>query len=92
MNVVELIRRKREGSSLTEEEFRFLFDGYVEGKVPDYQMSAFLMACYFRGMSSDETLTFTKLMLHSGEVIDLSEIPGVKIDKHSTGGVGDKVS
>jgi pyrimidine-nucleoside phosphorylase len=92
MNVVELIRRKREGSSLTEEEFRFLIDGYVEGKVPDYQMSAFLMACYFRGMSSDETLTFTKLMLHSGEVIDLSEIPGVKIDKHSTGGVGDKVS
>jgi pyrimidine-nucleoside phosphorylase len=92
MNVVELIRRKREGSSLTEEEFRFLIDGYVEGNVPDYQMSAFLMACYFRGMSSDETLTFTKLMLHSGEVIDLSEIPGVKIDKHSTGGVGDKVS
>ena len=92
MNVVELIRRKREGSSLTEEEFRFLIDGYVKGKVPDYQMSAFLMACYFRGMSSDETLTFTKLMLHSGEVIDLSEIPGVKIDKHSTGGVGDKVS
>ena len=92
MNVVELIRRKREGSSLTEEEFRFLIDGYVEGKVPDYQMSAFLMACYFRGMSSEETLTFTKLMLHSGEVIDLSEIPGVKIDKHSTGGVGDKVS
>jgi pyrimidine-nucleoside phosphorylase len=92
MNVVELIRRKREGSSLTEEEFRFLIDGYVEGKVPDYQMSAFLMACYFRGMSSDETLTFTKLMLHSGEVIDLSEIPGVKVDKHSTGGVGDKVS
>jgi pyrimidine-nucleoside phosphorylase len=92
MNVVELIRRKREGSSLTEEEFRFLIDGYVKGNVPDYQMSAFLMACYFRGMSSDETLTFTKLMLHSGEVIDLSEIPGVKIDKHSTGGVGDKVS
>ncbi len=92
MNIVELIRKKREGGSLTEEEFRFLINGYVEGKVPDYQMSAFLMACYFRGMSSEETLTFTKLMLHSGEVIDLSEIPGIKVDKHSTGGVGDKVS
>ena len=92
MNIVELIRKKREGGSLTEEEFRFLLTGYVEGNVPDYQMSAFLMACYFRGMSSEETLTFTKLMLHSGEVIDLSEIPGIKVDKHSTGGVGDKVS
>ena len=92
MNIVELIRKKREGDSLTEEEFRFLITGYVEGKVPDYQMSAFLMACYFRGMSREETLTFTKLMLHSGEVIDLSEIPGIKVDKHSTGGVGDKVS
>ena len=92
MNIVDLIRKKREGDSLTEEEFRFLITGYVEDKVPDYQMSAFLMACYFRGMSSEETLTFTKLMLHSGEVIDLSEIPGIKVDKHSTGGVGDKVS
>ena len=92
MNIVELIRKKREGGSLTEEEFRFLLTGYVEGNVPDYQMSAFLMACYFRGMNSEETLTFTKLMLHSGEVIDLSEIPGIKVDKHSTGGVGDKVS
>ena len=80
MNSVELIRKKREGGSLTEEEFRFLITEYVEGNVPDYQMSAFLMACYFRGMSSEETLTFTKLMLHSGEVIDLSEIPGIKVD------------
>jgi pyrimidine-nucleoside phosphorylase len=92
MNVVELIRKKREGGSLSEEEFRYLITGYVEGIVPDYQMSSFLMACYFRGMSSEETLTFTKLMLHSGEVIDLSDIPGIKVDKHSTGGVGDKVS
>jgi len=92
MNVVELIRKKREGGSLTEDELRFLITRYVEGGVPDYQMSAFLMACFFRGMSREETLTFTRLMLHSGEVMDLSEIPGVKVDKHSTGGVGDKVS
>lgn len=92
MNVVELIRKKRDGDSLTEEEFRFLISSYVDGEVPEYQMSAFLMACYFRGMSKEETLTFTKLMLHSGEVLDLSDIPGIKVDKHSTGGVGDKVS
>lgn len=92
MNIVELIRKKREGGSLTEEEFRYLITSYVEGRVPDYQMSAFLMAAFFRGMSKEETLTFTKLMLHSGAVLDLSEIPGIKVDKHSTGGVGDKVS
>jgi pyrimidine-nucleoside phosphorylase len=92
MNIVELIRKKREGYTLTEEEFRYLIKSYVEGNVPDYQMSAFLMACYFRGMSEVETFTFTKLMLNSGEVLDLSEIPGIKVDKHSTGGVGDKVS
>ena len=92
MNIVELIRKKREGATLAEEELRFLVNGYVEGTVPDYQMSAFLMACFFRGMSSVETLTFTKLMLHSGDIVDLSDIPGTKVDKHSTGGVGDKVS
>jgi pyrimidine-nucleoside phosphorylase len=92
MNVVELIRKKREGAALTEEEFRFLISGYVEGVVPDYQMSAFLMACFFRGLSTRETLTLTRLMMYSGAVVDLSDIPGVKVDKHSTGGVGDKVS
>ncbi|HLF19183.1 MAG TPA: thymidine phosphorylase [Bacteroidota bacterium] len=92
MNPIELIRKKRDGDALTEEEFRFLISGYVDGNVPEYQMSAFLMACYFRGMSKEETLTFTTLMLHSGEVLDLSDVPGVKVDKHSTGGVGDKVS
>ncbi|MCI0706751.1 MAG: thymidine phosphorylase, partial [Ignavibacteriae bacterium] len=92
MNVVELIRKKREGLALTEEEMLFLISGYVEGRVPDYQMSAFLMAVYYKGMSDEETATFTELMMRSGEVVDLSEIPGVKVDKHSTGGVGDKVS
>ncbi|MEX0602524.1 MAG: pyrimidine-nucleoside phosphorylase, partial [Bacteroidota bacterium] len=79
MNVVELIRKKRGGGALTGEEFRFLLEGYVAGDIPDYQMSAFLMACYFRGMNEDETITFTDLMLHSGVVLDLSDIPGVKV-------------
>ena len=92
MTPVELIKKKREGATLTEEELRWLISGYVAGSIPDYQMSAFLMACFFRGMSEEETLTFTRLMLHSGIVIDLSDIPGIKVDKHSTGGVGDKVS
>ncbi|MBI4429827.1 MAG: thymidine phosphorylase [Ignavibacteriales bacterium] len=92
MNPVELIRKKRDGQTLTEAEYRFLLSAYVDGHLPEYQMSAFLMACYFRGMSNEETLAFTKLMLYSGEVLDLSDIPGVKVDKHSTGGVGDKVS
>ena len=92
MNIAELIRKKREGKDLTEGEFQFLISGYVDGKVPDYQMSAFLMACYFQGMSNEETVVFTKLMLQSGHIVDLSSIPGVKVDKHSTGGVGDKVS
>jgi pyrimidine-nucleoside phosphorylase len=92
MTAVELIRKKREGGTLTEEEVQWLIQSYVTGTLPDYQMSAFLMACFFRGMNEEETLTFTRLMLHSGETIDLSSIPGVKVDKHSTGGVGDKIS
>jgi pyrimidine-nucleoside phosphorylase len=92
MTTAELIRKKREGQSLSENEFHELITGYVKGSVPDYQMSAFLMACYFRGMSNQETLTLTRLMLQSGEIIDLSTVPGIKVDKHSTGGVGDKVS
>ncbi len=92
MNIVELIRKKRQGDSLSKEEFQFFIKGYVDGRVPDYQMSAFLMACYFKGMSAEETFAFTETMLHSGDSVDLSSIPGVKVDKHSTGGVGDKVS
>ncbi|MEK6756806.1 MAG: thymidine phosphorylase [Bacteroidota bacterium] len=92
MTAVELIKKKRDGASLGEDELRWLISGYVTGAIPDYQMSAFLMACYFRGMTEEETLTFTRLMLYSGDIVDLSEIPGVKVGKHSTGGVGDKVS
>jgi pyrimidine-nucleoside phosphorylase len=92
VNPVELIRKKRNGGTLTQDELRSFITDYVEGKIPDYQMSAFLMAVYFRGMSVEERSTLTAVMLHSGDVVDLSMIPGVKVDKHSTGGVGDKVS
>jgi pyrimidine-nucleoside phosphorylase len=92
MNANEIIRKKREGEVLAPAELKFLIDGYVNGAIPDYQAAAFLMATFFRGMTDEETSEFTRLMLHSGDVIDLSNIPGVKVDKHSTGGVGDKIS
>jgi pyrimidine-nucleoside phosphorylase len=92
VNPTELIRKKRNGGVLTEEELQFLIDGYLNGKIPEYQMSAFLMAVYFQKMNFEETTQFTGIMLRSGVVVDLSGIPGVKVDKHSTGGVGDKVS
>lgn len=92
MTVTEIIRKKRNGEILSSEEMNFIIDGYVKGIVPEYQVSAFLMATFFRGMTKEETAEFTRLMLHSGDVIDLSQIPGVKVDKHSTGGVGDKIS
>ncbi len=92
INPVTLIRKKRDGGALSRDEMHSLIRGYVAGEVPDYQISAFFMAVYFSGMTMEETAIFTELMLHSGEVIDLSAVPGIKVDKHSTGGVGDKVS
>ncbi|WP_036451683.1 pyrimidine-nucleoside phosphorylase [Mycoplasma buteonis] len=92
MRVVDLIEKKRLNKELTNEEIKFLINSYVENKTPDYQMSAFLMAVMFNGMNAREIATMTKYMMHSGDVIDLSEIPGVKVDKHSTGGIGDKTT
>ncbi|MBI5474001.1 MAG: thymidine phosphorylase [Ignavibacteriae bacterium] len=92
MNPVELIRKKRNGGTLSQDELHAFITEYVRGRIPDYQMSAFLMAVYFNGMTMEERATFTDVMLRSGDVVDLSMIPGVKVDKHSTGGVGDKVS
>ena len=92
MNPTELICKKRNGEALSRTELEFLIKGYLAGTVAEYQMSAFLMAVYFTGMSFEETATLTDLMIHSGSVVDLSSVPGIKVDKHSTGGVGDKVS
>ena len=92
MNAIEIIRKKRDNAKLKREEMEFLISNYVDGKIPDYQMSSFLMAVYFNKMDFNETAVFTEIMLKSGVVIDLANINGIKVDKHSTGGIGDKVS
>jgi len=92
MRAVDLIRKKRDSAEHTREEIDFVVSGYTRGDLPDYQMAAWLMAVWIRGMSRVELSALTEAMLHSGEVLDLSGLPGKKVDKHSTGGVGDKTS
>lgn len=92
MHIVDIITKKRNGEKLSKEEIKYLVKGYTDGTVPDYQMSAFLMAVWFRGMDKEETVCLTKEMAQSGDMMDLSRIHGIKVDKHSTGGVGDKTT
>src|ERR671939_446267 len=92
MTPYEIIKAKRDGRELPPDAIRALVDGFTRGEIPEYQVAAFCMAVFFRGMSDAETGVLTDAMLRSGDVLDLSDVPGVKVDKHSTGGVGDKVS
>ncbi len=92
MRMLDIIEKKRDGKELSEEEIRFFINGYTKGNIPDYQASALCMAIVWRGMSTKETVILTDAMMHSGDIIDLSDIKGIKADKHSTGGVGDKTS
>jgi len=92
VRAVDIIQKKRDGGALSPEEITFFVDGYTAGRVPDYQASALAMAVFFRGMTPEETVSLTHSMMRTGEVLDLSDLPGPRVDKHSTGGVGDKTS
>lgn len=92
MNTVDIITKKRDGRTLSEAEISHMVMRYTSGDIPDYQMAAFLMAVYFRGMDKEETISLTRIMKNSGDIVDLSRLKGIKVDKHSTGGVGDKTT
>ena len=92
MRMTDIIEKKRDGKKLSLEEIEFWINGYVKNEIPDYQVSSLLMAIYLNGLDDEELKNLTIIMANSGEIIDLSEISGVKVDKHSTGGVGDKVT
>ena len=92
MHALDLIIKKRDGHCLLPEEIAFMVDGYTWGSIPDYQMASFLMAVFFKGLSFKETVALTRACINTGDVVDLSSFPGIKVDKHSTGGVGDKTT
>src|SRR5438105_7194770 len=92
MRAVDIIRKKRDGAELLPEEIQFMVEGSTSGQIPDYQVSAWLMAALLKGLNDAETAALTLAMLHTGVVLDFSELPAAKVDKHSTGGVGDKTS
>ncbi|MGI6329653.1 MAG: thymidine phosphorylase [Bacilli bacterium] len=92
MNIITLIEKKKNKEALTEKEIEYIIQGYMKNKITDYQMSAFLMAVCLKGMTKKETIYLTASMLNSGKILDLKQIPGIKVDKHSTGGIGDKTT
>ena len=92
MHIIDVITKKRDGGILTAEEIKFFIEGYTKGRIPDYQISALLMAIYFKGMTNEEATNLALFMRDSGDIFNLDSIEGVKVDKHSTGGVGDKVT
>lgn len=92
MYIPDIIKKKRDGHSLTRQDIEYIIEGYVGGSIPDYQAAAFIMACFISGLNTEETFHLTSTMMNSGDVYDFSDIDGIKVDKHSTGGVGDKVS
>lgn len=92
MRMYDIIEKKRDGEKLSYDEIKFWIDGYVNNQIPDYQVSSLLMAIYFRGLDDEELTNLTLIMANSGEMVDLASIYGKKVDKHSTGGVGDKTT
>ena len=89
MRMYDMIEKKKQGQTLSREEIQYVVMGYTKGEIPDYQMAAFLMAVYFNGMTDHELVVLTEAMVKSGDEVDLSHISGIKVDKHSTGGVGE---